>query len=553
MARIGSEIPHDLTYERNYDHNREQLRILQARAERIRQGGGAEAQERLRRRGKLPARERIARLIDPGTTFLELGTFAAYGMYGDYGGCPAAGVVVGIGIVSGRECIIVANDASVKAGAWFPMTAKKNLRAQEIALENRVPILYLVDSAGVFLPLQDEVFPDKEHFGRQFRNNALLSSLGVPQIAAIMGPCVAGGAYLPIMSDEAIIVEGTGSLFLAGPALVEAAIGEKADIEELGGARMHASISGVVDYRVRNDEEALALIRSLVAKISPSKGRKPIFDRVEPRPPAFDPEEILGIIPADRTKPYDTYQLLARILDDSEFEEYKAEYGKTIICGYGRIDGWAVGIVANQRAIVRSGRGELQIGGVIYSDSADKAARFIMNCNQRGIPLVFFQDVTGFMVGTRAEQGGIIKDGAKMVNAVANSVVPKITVIVGNSFGAGNYAMCGRAYDPRLIVAYPSARIGVMGGAQASRTLLTIRLENLKREGKTLSEEEQQALLQEIEQRYEEQLSPYYAAARLWVDELISPLQTREYISRILACAAHNDSIPRWSVGVIQT
>ncbi|GBD06254.1 putative propionyl-CoA carboxylase beta chain 5 [bacterium HR21] len=553
MARIGSEIPHDFTYERNYDHNREQLRILQARAERIRQGGGAEAQERLRRRGKLPARERIARLIDPGTTFLELGTFAAYGMYGDYGGCPAAGVVVGIGIVSGRECIIVANDASVKAGAWFPMTAKKNLRAQEIALENRVPILYLVDSAGVFLPLQDEVFPDKEHFGRQFRNNALLSSLGVPQIAAIMGPCVAGGAYLPIMSDEAIIVEGTGSLFLAGPALVEAAIGEKADIEELGGARMHASISGVVDYRVRNDEEALALIRSLVAKISPSKGRKPIFDRVEPRPPAFDPEEILGIIPADRTKPYDTYQLLARILDDSEFEEYKAEYGKTIICGYGRIDGWAVGIVANQRAIVRSGRGELQIGGVIYSDSADKAARFIMNCNQRGIPLVFFQDVTGFMVGTRAEQGGIIKDGAKMVNAVANSVVPKITVIVGNSFGAGNYAMCGRAYDPRLIVAYPSARIGVMGGAQASRTLLTIRLENLKREGKTLSEEEQQALLQEIEQRYEEQLSPYYAAARLWVDELISPLQTREYISRILACAAHNDSIPRWSVGVIQT
>jgi acetyl-CoA carboxylase carboxyltransferase component len=433
------------------------------------------------------------------------------------------------------------------------MTAKKNLRAQEIALENRVPILYLVDSAGVFLPLQDEVFPDKEHFGRQFRNNALLSSLGVPQIAAIMGPCVAGGAYLPIMSDEAIIVEGTGSLFLAGPALVEAAIGERADIEELGGARMHASISGVVDYRVRNDEEALALIRSLVAKISPSKGRKPLFDRVEPRPPAFDPEEILGILPADRTKPYDTYQLLARILDDSEFDEYKAEYGKTIICGYGRIDGWAVGIVANQRAIVRSGRGELQIGGVIYSDSADKAARFIMNCNQRGIPLVFFQDVTGFMVGTRAEQGGIIKDGAKMVNAVANSVVPKITVIVGNSFGAGNYAMCGRAYDPRLIVAYPSARIGVMGGAQASRTLLTIRLENLKREGKTLSDEEQQALLQEIEQRYEEQLSPYYAAARLWVDELISPLQTREYISRILACAAHNDSIPRWSVGVIQT
>jgi 3-methylcrotonyl-CoA carboxylase beta subunit len=553
MARIGSEIAHDLTYERNYDYNREQLRILQARAERIRQGGGPAALERLRARGKLPARERIARLIDPGTEFLEIGLFAAYGMYGEYGGCPAAGVIVGIGIVSGRECIIVANDASVKAGAWFPMTAKKNLRAQELALENRVPIIYLVDSAGVFLPLQDEVFPDRDHFGRQFRNNAVLSALGVPQIAAIMGPCVAGGAYLPIMSDEAIIVEGTGSLFLAGPALVEAAIGEKADIEELGGARMHASISGVVDHRVRNDEEAIALIRSLVSKFSPLKGRKPIFDRAEPRPPAYDPEEILGILPADRTKPYDTYQLLARILDDSELDEYKAEYGKTIICGYGRIDGWAVGIVANQRAIVRSGRGELQIGGVIYSDSADKAARFIMNCNQRGIPLVFFQDVTGFMVGTRAEQGGIIKDGAKMVNAVANSVVPKITVIVGNSFGAGNYAMCGRAYDPRLILAYPTARIGVMGGAQASRTLLTIRLENLKREGKTLSPEEQRALLQEIEQRYEEQLSPYYAAARMWVDELISPLETRKYISRMLACAAYNDAIRHWSVGVLQT
>ncbi len=553
MARIGSEIAHDFTYERNYDYNREQLRILQARAERIRQGGGLAAQERLRARGKLPARERIARLIDPGTEFLEIGLFAAYGMYGEYGGCPAAGVIVGIGIVSGRECIIVANDASVKAGAWFPMTAKKNLRAQELALENRVPIIYLVDSAGVFLPLQDEVFPDRDHFGRQFRNNAILSALGVPQIAAIMGPCVAGGAYLPIMSDEAIIVEGTGSLFLAGPALVEAAIGEKADIEELGGARMHASISGVVDHRVRNDEEAIALIRSLVSKLSPLKGRKPIFDRTEPRPPAYDPEEILGILPADRTKPYDTYQLLARILDDSELDEYKAEYGKTIICGYGRIDGWAVGIVANQRAIVRSGRGELQIGGVIYSDSADKAARFIMNCNQRGIPLVFFQDVTGFMVGTRAEQGGIIKDGAKMVNAVANSVVPKITVIVGNSFGAGNYAMCGRAYDPRLILAYPTARIGVMGGAQASRTLLTIRLENLKREGKTLSPEEQRALLQEIEQRYEEQLSPYYAAARMWVDELISPLETRKYISRMLACAAHNDTLRQWSVGVLQT
>ncbi len=553
MARIGSEIPHDAAYERNYDYNREQLRILQARAERLRQGGGAAAQERLRARGKLPARERIQRLIDPGTTFLELGLFAAYDMYTDYGGCPAAGVIIGIGIVSGRECIIVANDASVKAGAWFPMTTKKNLRAQELALENRTPIIYLVDSAGVFLPLQDEVFPDKEHFGRIFYNNARLSSLGVPQIAAIMGPCVAGGAYLPIMSDEAIIVEGTGSLFLAGPALVEAAIGEKADIEELGGARMHASISGVVDYRVRSDEEALALIRSLMAKLSPRKGAKPLFDRDTPRPPAFDPDELLGILPADRTKPYDTYQLLARILDDSELDEYKAEYGKTLICGYGRIDGWAVGIVANQRAIVRSGRGELQIGGVIYSDSADKAARFIMNCNQRGIPLVFFQDVTGFMVGTRAEQGGIIKDGAKMVNAVANSVVPKITIIVGNSFGAGNYAMCGRAYDPRLILAYPTARIGVMGGVQASRTLLTLRLENLKREGKSLSAEEQQALLRQIEQRYEEQLSPYYAAARLWVDELISPLQTREYVSRILACAAHAETLPAWSVGVLQT
>ncbi|MCS7081382.1 MAG: acyl-CoA carboxylase subunit beta [Bacteroidetes bacterium] len=525
--------------------------MLQAIAERIRQGGGQRAIDREHARGKLTARERIQRLIDPGTWFMELGLWAGYGMYEDEGGCPAGGTIVGIGRVCGRLCVIVANDATVKAGAWFPITAKKNLRAQEIAMENRLPIIYLVDSAGVYLPMQDEVFPDKEHFGRIFRNNAIMSSMGIPQIAAIMGPCVAGGAYLPIMSDEALIVDGTGSVFLAGPYLVKAAIGEEVDVETLGGATTHSEISGVTDYRVSNDEACIAQIRRLIDKLGPFP--RAGLNRTEPRPPRYAPEEIEGLLPKDPAQPYDMYQVLARILDDSELEEYKAGYGKTIICGYGRIDGWAVGIVANQRAIVRNRKGEMQIGGVIYSDSADKAARFILNCNQKRVPIVFFQDVTGFMVGTRAEHGGIIKDGAKMVNAVANSTVPKFTVIVGNSFGAGNYAMCGRAYDPRLIFAWPTAQIAVMGGAQAAKTLLQIQVSKLERQGRLLSEAERAELLRQIQERYEQQMQPTYAAARLWVDELISPAQTRQYLSLGVEMADHNPEMPRFNPGVIQT
>lgn len=550
---IGSAINHDLTYSANYDHNKNLLRIAEAVAEKTKLGGGKKAIEKHKAKGKLTARERIALLIDADTEPIEVGLMTANDMYAEQGGCPGAGVVVVIGLIEGRECMIVANDATVKAGAWFPMTAKKNMRAQEIAIENHLPIIYLVDSAGVFLPMQDEIFPDKEHFGRQFRNNAIMTSLGIPQIAAIMGPCVAGGAYLPIMSDEAIIVNGTGSVFLAGPALVEAAIGEKTDIEPLGGATMHSSISGVIDYKVDSDEEAIATIRSLVSKFSPLKGKKQLFSKVESIPPAFDEDEIFGIIPAERTKPYSTYQLLARIIDGSEFEEYKPDYGKSIICGYARIDGWSVGIVANNREIVKSGKGEMHVGGVIYSDSADKAARFIMNCNQRLIPLVFLQDVTGFMVGTRAEQGGIIKDGAKLVNAVSNSVVPKFTFIIGNSYGAGNYAMCGKAYDPRLIYAYPSAQIAVMGGAQASKTLLTIRLASLEREGKKITEDEQKKMLAEIQAKYDATTTPYYAASRLWVDGIISPLDTRRIVSMGLAVASHNENIPTWNPGVLQT
>jgi 3-methylcrotonyl-CoA carboxylase beta subunit len=550
---IGSTINHDLTYSANYDHNKNLLRIAEAVADKTKLGGGKKAIEKHKAKGKLTARERIALLIDAGSEPIEIGLMTANDMYAEQGGCPGAGVVVVIGLIEGRECMIVANDATVKAGAWFPMTAKKNMRAQEIAIENHLPIIYLVDSAGVFLPMQDEIFPDKEHFGRQFRNNAIMTSLGIPQIAAIMGPCVAGGAYLPIMSDEAIIVNGTGSVFLAGPALVEAAIGEKTDIEPLGGATMHSSISGVIDYKVDSDEEAITTIRSLVSKFSPLKGKKQLFSRVESVPPAFDEDEIFGIIPAERTKPYSTYQLLARIVDGSEFEEYKPDYGKSIICGYARIDGWSVGIVANNREIVKSGKGEMHVGGVIYSDSADKAARFIMNCNQRLIPLVFLQDVTGFMVGTRAEQGGIIKDGAKLVNAVSNSVVPKFTFIIGNSYGAGNYAMCGKAYDPRLIYAYPSAQIAVMGGAQASKTLLTIKLASLEREGKKITEEEQKKMLADIQAKYDATTTPYYAASRLWVDGIISPLDTRKIVSMGLAVASHNDDIPTWNPGVLQT
>lgn len=554
MAKIiGEEAQHDFFFEKNKDHNKQLLRIVVERGEKARRGGGEKAIEKHKAKGKLTARERISLLADENSDFLEIGLLAAEGMYAEQGGAPSAGVVAGIVLVCGRECMVVANDATVKAGAWFPMTAKKNLRAQEISVENRLPIIYLVDSAGVFLPMQDEIFPDKEHFGRQFRNNAILSALGVPQIAAIMGPCVAGGAYLPIMSDEALIVNGTGSVFLAGPALVEAAIGEKTGVEPLGGATMHSSVSGVVDYKVESDEEAIATIRSLVSKFSPKIGAKSIFDRIASKPPRFPEEEIFGILPDNRAKPYSTYEILARLLDDSELDEYKPDYGRTIICGYGRIDGWAVGIVANNREITRNGRGEMQVGGVIYSDSADKAARFIMNCNQRLIPLVFLQDVTGFMVGTRAEQGGIIKDGAKMVNAVANSVVPKFTFIIGNSYGAGNYAMCGKAYDPRMIFAWPSAQIAVMSGTSAAKTLLTIKLAALEKEGKHLSEAEQAALLAEIQDKYNEQTTPHYAAARLWVDGIVSPLDTRRIISTGIACAAHNDELPEWKSGVVQT
>jgi len=552
MAIIGSEITRDHQFEINFDANMQLWRMIYERGKIIKLGGGEKSIAKHKAKGKLTARERINSLIDEGSKFLEVGLYVGEGMYEEQGGCPSGGVVTGIGVIEGRECMIVANDATVKAGAWFPITAKKNMRAQEIALENKLPVVYLVDSAGVFLPMQDEIFPDKEHFGRQFRNNAQLSAMGVPQIAAIMGPCVAGGAYLPIMSDEAIIVEGTGSVFLAGPALVEAAIGERTTIEPLGGASMHSSVSGVIDHKVADDDEAITTIRSLVGKFGPTKGKKHLFDRIESKPPKFDDNEILGIIPSDRAKPYSMYQVLARIIDDSEMDEYKPEYGKTIICGYARIDGWAVGIVANNREIAKTGKGEMHLGGVIYSDSADKAARFIMNCNQRHIPLVFMQDVTGFMVGTRAEQGGIIKDGAKLVNAVSNSVVPKFTFIVGNSYGAGNYAMCGKAYDPRLIYSYPTSLIAVMGGAQASKTLLTIKLASLKRKGQELSAEAQQEMLNEITEKYSETTTPIYAASRLWVDGIVSPLDTRFIVSRGLEVASHNESIPRWNSGVVQ-
>jgi 3-methylcrotonyl-CoA carboxylase beta subunit len=548
MAKLGSDINHDNGYSRNEDFNKNLVRKLKAKADVIKLGGGKELIERHHKRNKLTARERVEKLIDKGSSFLEVGLFAAYDMYTEHGGAPASGTIFGIGKIHGRDVVIVANDATVKAGAWFPITCKKNLRAQEISMENRLPIIYLVDSAGVFLPMQDEIFPDKEHFGRIFRNNAVMSSMGIVQISAIMGPCVAGGAYLPIMSDEAMIVEKTGSVFLAGPALVKAAIGEEADIEELGGASMHCEISGVTDYKMPNDDVCLETIRNIVGKIGNTP--KAPFDRVTSKAPRFDAKEIYGIIPEDRTKPYDTYQILSRVVDDDSFDEYKAGIGKTIITGYARVDGWAVGIVANQRALVKTKKGEMQFGGVIYSDSADKATRFILNCNQKNIPLIFFQDVTGFMVGTRSEQGGIIKDGAKMVNAVANSVVPKITFITGNSYGAGNYAMCGKAYDPRFIFAWPSAQISVMGGKQASETLLTIRLGGNKDK---ISEEEKKKLLSEIQNSYNSKLDPLYAAARLWVDDIVDPIQTRGIISHTLEIAANNPNVSRFNPGVIQT
>ncbi len=551
MSFIGTEVTNDRTFGKNAEDFALLQRRIRERAETIRQGGGKDATERHRKRGKMFVRDRIEKLIDTGSRFIEIGLFAADGMYGEFGGAPSAGTVLGIGKVHQRDVVIVANDATVKAGAWFPMTCKKNLRAQEISIENRLPIVYLVDSAGVFLPLQSEIFADKEHFGRIFRNNAIMSSMGITQIAAIMGPCVAGGAYLPIMSDEALIVDKTGSVFLAGSHLVKAAIGEDIDNEALGGARVHCEISGVTDHKVKNDEECLARIRSIIGKLG--AGKSAGFNRVEAKPPKFSPNEIYGLLPSDRMKPYDMYQILARILDDSELDEYKESYGKSIITGYGRIDGWAVGIVANQRSVVRTAKGEMQVGGVIYSDSADKAARFIMNCNQKLIPLVFFQDVTGFMVGSRAEQGGIIKDGAKMVNAVANSVVPKFTFIVGNSYGAGNYAMCGKAYDPRLIFAWPTAQIAVMGGKQASETLLSIKVQAMEKGGKHISKEQQKKFLDEIQSRYEEELDPRFAASRLVVDGIVDPAETAELISRGIALASNNPEIPRFNPGVIQT
>lgn len=540
----------DLEFNRNEDQFKQLCFQLRTKAKQIARGGGEKKVEEQHARGKLTARERIDYLIDPDSQFQEIGLFAGEGMYREVGGCPAGGVIVGLGKIHGRPCVVVANDATVKAGAWFPITAKKNLRAQELAMENRLPIVYLVDSAGVFLPMQDEIFPDKEHFGRQFRNNAKMSAMGIVQIAAIMGSCVAGGAYLPIMSDEAMIVDKTGSIFLAGPYLVKAAIGEDVDQETLGGATTHCEISGVTDNKFPDDRACLDYIRRLFGKMGATTVAG--FDRIASQPPAAKPEEIYGLFPSDRSKPYDMLEIIRRLVDNAAWDEYKPLYGKTLVCGYARIDGWAVGIVANQRKVVKTKKGEMQMGGVIYSDSADKAARFIMNCNQRRIPLVFLQDVSGFMVGSKAEQGGIIKDGAKMVNAMANSTVPKFTVILGNSYGAGNYAMCGKAYDPRLIAAWPSAQIAVMSGASAAKTLLQIRVAALKSQGKVLSKEEESALLKEITERYEEQLSPYYAAARLWVDAVIDPLDTRQWIATGIAVANQAPLAP-FNLGVIQT
>ncbi len=541
----------DLEFNKNEDINLQLVSELKNRLKKVYAGGGEKAAGKQKEKGKMLARERVAYLIDKDKPWLEIGALVADGMYAEHGGCPSGGVICGIGYVSGRQCVIVANDATVKAGAWFPITAKKNLRAQEIAIENKLPIIYLVDSAGVYLPLQDEIFPDKEHFGRIFRNNAIMSSMGIIQIAAIMGSCVAGGAYLPIMSDEAMIVEGTGSVFLAGSYLVKSAIGEEVDNETLGGAITHCEISGVTDYKQPNDQACLDSIRNIFSKIGDYT--KAGFDRIKPTSPKLNERDIYGILPENREKPYDMREIILRLLDDSELEEYKTGYGQSIICGLGRIDGWAVGIVANQRKVVKSRKGEMQFGGVIYSDSADKATRFIMNCNQKKIPLVFLQDVTGFMVGSRSEQGGIIKDGAKMVNAVANSVVPKFTIFIGNSYGAGNYAMCGKAYDPRLIYAWPSAKIAVMGGSQAANTLMQIQAASLKAKGEAITPEKEAELLKEISDRYNTQTTPWYAAARLWVDGIIDPLETRKVISMGIEAANHAPIEKAFNVGVIQT
>jgi 3-methylcrotonyl-CoA carboxylase beta subunit len=540
----------DLNFNKNEDHNKLLLSDLKQKFAKVKLGGGEKRIEKLHSEGKMTARERIDYLLDEKAKSIEIGAFVGDGMYAEHGGCPSGGVVVKIGYIKGKQCIVVANDATVKAGAWFPITGKKNLRAQEIAMENRLPIIYLVDSAGVYLPMQDEIFPDKEHFGRIFRNNAIMSSIGITQIAAVMGSCVAGGAYLPIMSDEAMIVDKTGSIFLAGSYLVKAAIGENIDNETLGGATTHCEISGVTDYKAKDDKDALDRIKSIVGKIGDYD--KAGFNREKPQKPALDEQEIYGIIPKARTEQYDMIEVIKRLVDNSEMDMYKPDYGKSIITCYARIDGWAVGIVANQRIVSKTKKGEIQFGGVIYSDSADKATRFIANCNQKKIPLVFVQDVTGFMVGSKSEHGGIIKDGAKMVNAVSNSVVPKFTVVVGNSYGAGNYAMCGKAYDPRLIFAWPSAELAVMGGTQAAKVLAQIEASSLKAKGETVDEKVEQELFDKIKARYDAQVSPYYAASRLWTDAIIDPLETRTWISMGIEAANHSPIEKKFNLGVIQ-
>ncbi len=541
----------DLEFNKNEDKMNLLISAMEQKLAKIYLGGGKAKIEKQHEQGKLTARERVEFLLDKDSKSIEIGAFVGDDMYKEHGGCPAGGVVIVIGYVSGRQCIVVANDATVKAGAWFPITGKKNLRAQEIAMENRLPIIYLVDSAGVYLPLQDEIFPDKEHFGRIFRNNAVMSSMGILQIAAVMGSCVAGGAYLPIMSDEAMIVDKTGSIFLAGSYLVKAAIGENIDNETLGGATTHCEISGVTDYKCKDDKDALTRIRNIMSKIGDFD--KAGFNRTESKAPKKDPKEMVGIIPAARDQQYDMREIIERLTDDSELEEYKEGYGQSIICGLARIDGWSVGIVANQRKVVKSKKGEMQFGGVIYSDSADKTARFIMNCNQKKIPLVFLQDATGFMVGSRSEHGGIIKDGAKMVNAMANSVVPKFTIIIGNSYGAANYAMCGKAYDPRLIVGWPTAQVAVMGGAQAAKVLVQIEVASLKAKGEIITPEKEAELYNKTKDRYDQQTTPYYAASRLWLDAIINPIDTRKWISMGIEAANHSPITKQYNVGVLQT
>ncbi len=540
----------DLKFNKNEDALKLAWSQVRQQLEKIYEGGGKKAAEIQQQRNKLTARERIAYLCDTDKPFTEIGAFAGFEMYEAAGGCPAGGTVSGIGYISGRQVIIVANDQTVKAGAWFPITGKKNLRMQEIAMENKLPVIYLVDSAGVYLPLQDEIFPDKEHFGRIFRNNAKMSAMGITQVAAVMGACVAGGAYLPIMSDETLMVEGNGSIYLAGPYLVKAAIGEDIDSETLGGADTHNAISGIADYKFKTEKDCLDHIKKIIGKLGPPENAG--FSRIAARLPKKDNGEVYGIMSEGNTKPYNMLDIIDCLADEGSFDQFKEDYGKTILCGYGRIDGWAVGIVANQRLIVKTKKGEMQLGGVIYNDSADKAARFIMNCNQKKIPLVFLQDVTGFMVGSRSEHAGIIKDGAKLVNAVANSVVPKITIIIGNSYGAGNYAMCGKAYDPRFIYAWPTAKIAVMGGEQAAKTMLQIQVSTLKKSGKEITEAGEQSLLQELIQRYDAQTTPYYAAARLWVDAIIDPADTRKLISEGITAANHNSDIPEFKTGIIQ-